>query len=429
MARAAHLWDRRPNPQISKNPRSRYLRDTATDPLTTLLNFLQPLHFVDAGNFAQASHDLFQVFEVGDIEDDFNAGLAVGGVGSDVADVALGVADDAGDVLQHAEAVVAIDGEFNRIGRRRAIVASPLNIDAAFGLIHQIGDVRTAYRVDRDSLAAGDVSDDAFAADGVTTAGAIDEHIALAFDHDGIVIAKYAADDAGNSTGLVGKALSFDIAGHRRSGARRKKARQHLPRGIFSVADTGHEVVNFAKSVTGRHFEQLFVFDLFECDAIFARFLLDDLAADFDGTLALVDVQPVLDLVARAGRLDQAKPVPAGLVSGLGENLDNVAGVQFVAQRHHASVDFGTHAGVTDLGVDGVGEVDRRGIARKHYYFAFRREGVNLFGIEIDFERGKEFVGIADIALPLDHLPQPGETLLILRGDWAVFIFPVRGDS
>ena len=54
----------------------------------------------------------------------------------------------------------------------------------------------------RDALSPGDVANDAFAADGVTTAGAVDQHIALAFDHDGVVVAKNAADDTGDGTRL-----------------------------------------------------------------------------------------------------------------------------------------------------------------------------------------------------------------------------------
>ncbi len=84
---------------------------------------------------------------------------------------------------------------------------------------------------------------------------------------------------------------------------------------------------------------------------------------------------------------------------------------------------------MADLGVNAVGEIDRRGVARQHHNFAFRREGVDLFGIKIDLQRGKKFVGIADVALPLDHLPQPSQPLLVLRRDGAVFIFPVGGDA
>ena len=116
-------------------------------------------------------------------------------------------------------------------------------------------------------------------------------------------------------------------------------------------------------------------------------------------------------------------------MAGLGHDFHNVAGVQFVAQRHHAAVNFGTHASVTNLSVDGVGEIDGRGITGKNHNFSFGREGVDLFRVEIHLERRKEFSGITDVALPLHHLTQPCKALLVLRGDRAVFVFPVRGDA
>jgi hypothetical protein len=63
------------------------------------LDLLHSVHFVHAGDLAQAGDDLLQVFEIGDVEDDLHARLAVGGVGRDVADIALCIADNAGDVL------------------------------------------------------------------------------------------------------------------------------------------------------------------------------------------------------------------------------------------------------------------------------------------------------------------------------------------
>ena len=202
-----------------------------------------------------------------------------------------------------------------------------------------------------------------------------------------------------------------------------------MPRGIFSVADAGHQIVNLAQSITRGNLLQVFVFNLLQGDAVLARFFLDHLAANLNGPLALMHIEPMLDLVARARGLHQPEPVAAGFVARLGDDLDNVARMQLVTQRHHAAVDLGSNAGVPDFSVNGVGKVDRCSIARKHNNFAFRREGVNLFGIKIDFQRRKKFIGIADIALPLNHLPQPGKPLLVLRRDRAVFIFPVRCDA
>ena len=84
---------------------------------------------------------------------------------------------------------------------------------------------------------------------------------------------------------------------------------------------------------------------------------------------------------------------------------------------------------MTDFGVDGVSEINRRRVTRQDDDLALGSEGVNLFGVEVNFQRGKKFIRIGDITLPLDHLPQPCQPLLILRGDRAIFIFPVRRDS
>ncbi len=74
----------------------------------------------------------------------------------------------------------------------------------------------------------------------------------------------------------------------------------------------------------------------------------------------------MLDLVAGARALDEGEPVAAGLVIFLRDDFDDVAGAQLGAQRHHAAVDLGADAGVADLGVNGVGEVDRRAVGGNH---------------------------------------------------------------
>src|SRR6202161_2007488 len=127
---------------------------------------------MDAGNFSQSGDDLFEMFEVGDIEHDFHAGLAVGGASGDVADVAFGVADHAGNTLQHPETIVAEDSEFYGIGCGSGFVARPSHFNFSLRLVKKIGDVRTVDGVDGNSFAERDVADDDFSAVGVTTEGA-----------------------------------------------------------------------------------------------------------------------------------------------------------------------------------------------------------------------------------------------------------------
>src|SRR6266481_5769110 len=80
------------------------------------LDLLQSLHIVYAGNLADAVNDVLQVLQVGDIEDDIDVRLAIAGAGFDVADVGFSIANHGRDLLQHAEAIVAEDGEFYRVG-------------------------------------------------------------------------------------------------------------------------------------------------------------------------------------------------------------------------------------------------------------------------------------------------------------------------
>ena len=84
---------------------------------------------------------------------------------------------------------------------------------------------------------------------------------------------------------------------------------------------------------------------------------------------------------------------------------------------------------MADLGVNGIGEIDWRGLARQHNDLAFGRESVNLFRIEIDLKGGKKFGRIRHIALPFNYLSQPRQPLFVLGGDWAVLILPVRRDA
>src|ERR1035438_3697202 len=120
--------------------------------------------------------------------------------------------------------------------------------------------------------------------------------------------------------------------------------------------------------------------------------------------LALAGIDDVADLVARAGGFYKREPVATGLGALLGDDFDDVAIAQLVFQWHHAGVDFGAGAAMADVGMNGVGEVDRSGLARQHHDLPFGREAVDLLGVQVDLEAGHEVGGIAGLALPLDEL-------------------------
>src|SRR5437868_3148501 len=138
-----------------------------TDFQDTTLDFLQSLHVMDPRNLANTVHDFLEVFQVGDFEDYVHAGLAVLAPRFYVADVGVGVADEGGDLFEHAEAVVAEQRDFYGIGNGQAVfVACPEHVDAAIGFVKKIGDVGTVDGVDGNAFAAGDIADDGLAANG-----------------------------------------------------------------------------------------------------------------------------------------------------------------------------------------------------------------------------------------------------------------------
>ena len=206
---------------------------------------------------------------------------------------------------------------------------------------------------------------------------------------------------------------------------------QHGASGELAVADRGNQILLVSTNaiVTGNGRVPLGR-NLFQTDLILAGFFFQHFPADFHGALALVNQKPMLNFVPSARRLDESQPVATGLVSRLSDDLDDVAVAQLVPKWDDASIDLGAYTGITDFGVDVIGKVDAGCVARKDYNFPFRSEGIDLFRVEVDLERGKKFIWIGNIALPLHHLPQPGETLFVFGVDRrAVFVLPVGSDA
>ena len=79
-----------------------------------------------------------------------------------------------------------------------AFVAGPFDVDLAFRFVKQIRDIRTIDRMHSHAFAARDISDDAFAADRIAAARAVDEHVSLAADCDGVVISEHPAHNTCN---------------------------------------------------------------------------------------------------------------------------------------------------------------------------------------------------------------------------------------
>ncbi len=112
------------------------------------------------------------------------------------------------------------------------------------------------------------------------------------------------------------------------------------------------------------------------------------------------------------------------------DDLDDVAVLEARTQGHHLAVDARADALMADVGVDGVGEIDRRRAARQGLHHALRGEGVDLFGVQLDLEVLDEFLRVGHLLLVLEELPHPLEIALVaLIADAALLVFPVRRNT
>ena len=97
-----------------------------------------------------------------------------------------------------------------------------------------------------------------------------------------------------------------------------------------------------------------------DADAVLLHFARQAVAAYLQIVGAARLAEEPADLVARRGRLHDVQPVARRRGALLREDFHAVAQLQLVGQRHDGAVHLRAHAVVAHLGVDGVGEIDRR---------------------------------------------------------------------
>ena len=145
---------------------------------------------------------------------------------------------------------------------------------------------------------------------------------------------------------------------------------------------------------------------------------------------ARLSLVPLADLVARPRRSGEAKPVARRPPTRLRrQDLDEVAVLQLVVKRHDAAVDLRADGLVPDVGVDGIGEVDRRRARRQRLHLALRREDVHLVVEEIGAQRAHELGGVLVVALPIHQRLDPDDPLVVALRALATLVQPVRSDA
>ena len=136
---------------------------------------------------------------------------------------------------------------------------------------------------------------------------------------------------------------------------------QHLLRRQFPVADRRKHVVGLVAGEVAEHgLEGVALDECFRVEVVASRLLLEHLAAEIAGMSLFLDADEVLDFVPRVRRDDEVQPVAARLMARRGDDLDDVAVLEPGPERHHLAVDARAHALPADVGVNRVGEIDRR---------------------------------------------------------------------
>src|SRR6185312_2174009 len=325
------------------------------------------------------------------------------------------------ELVEQAGPVIGMNHDADR--ERLFRIARPFHINPALGIVHQVLHIRTRSRMDGDALAAGHVTDDGVPANGVAAFGAIDHQVLDTADPDRIIVGFFLAARRGWLRGDVRRRRRFF----------RHQLRhcllQYLAGRELSVAQCGEQIFGLVEPVIVRYALEILAAYGSHSGAEPPRFFFEILLADFDSALPLARIDEVLDAVARARGLDDRQPVFARLMSGRGQDVDNVAVAQRVFELDDPPVDARARACIADFGVNRIREIDGRGTSRQRHHAALRGEAVDFLGVKIETQGGIEIAGIPHILLPLDELPEPGNALIVLNAAFAFFVLPVRRDA
>ena len=99
-------------------------------------------------------------------------------------------------------------------------------------------------------------------------------------------------------------------------------------------------------------------------------------------------------------------------------------------ERNDLAVHLGAHALVADVGMDAIGKIDGCRALGQFLHVAPGSENIDHVREQVALDRLHEFLGVRQVALPLQQLPEPGELLFLALADRRFFLVPpVRGNA
>ena len=95
-------------------------------------------------------------------------------------------------------------------------------------------------------------------------------------------------------------------------------------------------------------------------------------------------------------------------MGGGGQDFDLVAIGKLTGERHVPAVHDGADRSVADIGMDGIGEIDRRGTARQRDEAALRGEAEDLILEQFELGVLEELLGRVAFEQRFDQAAEPG---------------------
>src|SRR5919108_2937108 len=142
----------------------------------------------DAVDVAQAVDRLLERLRVGDLDDEPVLNHGRGDDAARLDDVAAGLGERPGEVLEEAVAVPGVDLQLDL--ERLLVLALPMDAHEALGILAQRGGVRAVVAVDRDAAPERHVADDRVAGHRAAALGQAQHHVVDALDADSVGAAR-----------------------------------------------------------------------------------------------------------------------------------------------------------------------------------------------------------------------------------------------